>query len=82
MGYVWLQQFRILGGMEKVHIKFSSWFGMKEGYNLLTLENCFKTQIIGELVLQTFPMMVIQSQFGNRIGYTGLTSFCLFLHVV
>jgi len=77
-----MQQTKILGGIEKLHDKFANCFGMKEQFHLITLENCFKVQILTELVGQTIPQMIIQAQQGNRAEWTGLGRFCCAVHII
>lgn len=63
--YTFGQWWKVLGGVERVHEKFAHNVGLKEPFHLLTLENCFKTQIVIETLLQTLPQMIIISEYSN-----------------
>lgn len=49
----------------------------------MTLENCFKTQTAIELVLQTFPQLIIQSQNNNKatVGWSGIATLSMLVIV-
>ena len=66
-----------------MHKKFESLFNYREPFHLLTLENCFKVQIVIELFFSTIPELVIVSTNSNKpqIGWNGLSVTALLIMI-
>lgn len=57
--YALLQYTKVLAAHERVHDYFLKKFNIKENMKLITLENCFRVQIVAEFALENLPQMII-----------------------
>ena len=77
-----LQQTKTLGGIQRVHKKFETMFNYREPFHLVTLENCFKTQTVIELLFETVPQLAIVGTNSNKIGWTPLATLTLIVLII
>lgn len=50
-----LEYLKLLPGIERFHDLFSYIFSFNEKHKLMTIENCYKIQILTELALESLP---------------------------
>jgi len=80
--YMVLQQLKLLSGIEFIHKRFCESAGYNDGYNMMTLEGCFRIQTFVELFFHTVPLIVIESFSNEATEWTSIAKLTMIVMIV
>jgi len=80
--YTFLSYFKLLGGIEKVNERFVGALRFSEKFPLLSIENCYKIQILSELCFESFPQLIIQVANNKSMGWESYSTASFFFTII